>query len=75
VRAAADGDEGAFDLAFRLAEAVGAALEPINMQVAAVLAGGPFTVRRALDLVDGLARPIAPAALATVDPEEGANAQ
>ena len=41
-------------LAEEFAEAVGEALEPINRLVAAAIAGGPFSVRRALELLEVL---------------------
>jgi hypothetical protein len=50
LKAAAAGDARSAELARALALAVGEALEPVNRLVAAVLAGGPFTIRRALEL-------------------------
>ena len=50
--ATAAGDPAAAELAGALAWAVGEELESLNRLVAAVLAGGPFAVRRALELVE-----------------------
>ena len=44
------GDPDAGELAAAFALAVGEAMEPANRLVAAVMAGGPFAVRRALEL-------------------------
>jgi len=46
------GDSAAAELAGRFALAVGHGLEPVNRLIAAVLAGGPFTIRRALELAE-----------------------
>ena len=51
-RAVEEGREDSGELAAEFATAVGMALEPVNQLVAAVLAGGPFAVRRGLQLAE-----------------------
>jgi hypothetical protein len=59
------GDARSGELARTFALGVGEGLEPVNGLVAAVLAGGPFTIRRAMELAEvGLALSAAPAAAA-----------
>ena len=58
-------------LAEQFALAVGESLEPVNRLVAAVLAGGPFAVRRALELVEALHQLAPP--MATPDQDETAD--
>jgi hypothetical protein len=47
-----EGAPNANELAAELAIAVGETLEPANRLVASVMAGGPFAVRRALELAE-----------------------
>ena len=72
LKAAAAGDARSAELARALALAVGEALEPVNRLVAAVLAGGPFTIRRALELAEVvMALAAAPAASPRPTPKAG----
>jgi len=52
IQACASRHRDAAALAVTLAETIGDVLEPTNRLVAAVLAGGPFVLRRALDLAE-----------------------
>ena len=51
-RAVEAGGDDSGELAREFATAVGLTLEPVNQLVAAVLAGGPFSVRRGLQLAE-----------------------
>ena len=53
-RAVEAGCDDSGELAKEFATAVGLRLEPVNQLVAGVLAGGPFAVRRGLQLAEEL---------------------
>ena len=52
LKAAAAGESQSAVLAHQLAEAAAEQLEPLNRLVVAILSGGPFTVRRGLELAE-----------------------